>query len=106
MGFSLPTWTSILKLVKSTSLCAHHCLIQFEVVHRAPISTVKLSQMYPDVSPNCDKCQTAEASLIHMYWSCPRLSIQTNMGKPTKKQSQPADDKSYESDTGDRMGAS
>ncbi|KAK1887854.1 Cell division protein ZipA [Dissostichus eleginoides] len=28
------------------------------------------------------------------------------MGKPTKKQSQPADDKSYESDTGDRMGAS
>ncbi|KAF3855498.1 hypothetical protein F7725_016221 [Dissostichus mawsoni] len=28
------------------------------------------------------------------------------MGKSTKKQSQPADDKSYESDTGDRTGAS
>ncbi|KAF3835652.1 hypothetical protein F7725_028210 [Dissostichus mawsoni] len=31
--------------------------------------------MYPDVSPNCDTCQTAEASLIHMYWSCPSLSM-------------------------------
>ena len=76
LGLSLSedTWSSVLKLVNSTSLCARHCLIQFKVVHRAHISTAKRSTMYPDVSPLCVKCKMSEASLIHMYWSCPGLN--------------------------------
>ena len=70
LSLSEDTWTSILKLVNSSSLCARHCLIQFKVVHRANISKAKLSSMYSDVSPYCVKCKFAEASLIHMYWSC------------------------------------
>ena len=72
LGLSLSedTWTSILKLVSSTSLCARHSLIQFKVVHRAHISKAKLSSMYPDISQHCIKCGFAEASQIHMYWSC------------------------------------
>lgn len=75
LGFPLSedTWVSILKLVNSTSLCARHCLIQFKVVHRAHISKVKLSSIYPDISPYCVKCKHVEASLIHMYWSCSDL---------------------------------
>ncbi len=76
MGFSLSedTWVSILKLIRSTSLCARHCLIQFKVVHRAHISKAKLSSIYPDISPYCVKCKHVEASLIHMYWSCSSLN--------------------------------
>ncbi|KAF3846257.1 hypothetical protein F7725_003335 [Dissostichus mawsoni] len=72
-GLPLPAdkWNAILKLVNSTSLCARHCLIQFKVVHRANISKVKLSKMYPDVSPYCDKCQINEASLIHITGPVP-----------------------------------
>lgn len=66
-------WTSVLKLVISTSLCARHTLIQFKVVHRAHISKAKLASFYPDVSPLCDKCNIFEGSLFHMYWSCPSL---------------------------------
>lgn len=37
------------------------------------MSKTKLSHIYPGVSTYCDKCKIAEASLIHMYWSCPCL---------------------------------
>lgn len=66
-------WDSILKHVNTTSFCAQHCLLQFKVVHRAHMSREKLSRMYPDFSPCCSKCKGDEASLIHMYWSCPSL---------------------------------
>ncbi|KAL0149606.1 hypothetical protein M9458_055133 [Cirrhinus mrigala] len=66
-------WDSILRLVNSTSLCARHSLLQFKVVHRAHISKVRLSHMYPDVDPLCDKCKRDEASLFHMFWTCPSL---------------------------------
>ena len=66
-------WDTIFKLVNSTSLCARHCLLQFKVVHRTHISKLKLSRYYPDVDPYCDKCKREEASLIHMFWTCPSL---------------------------------
>lgn len=66
-------WDTIFKLVNSTSLCARHCLLQFKVVHRTHISKSKLSHYYPDVDPYCDKCKREEASLIHMFWTCPSL---------------------------------
>uniref|UniRef100_A0A669D0H5 Reverse transcriptase domain-containing protein n=1 Tax=Oreochromis niloticus TaxID=8128 RepID=A0A669D0H5_ORENI len=72
-SLSMDTWDLILKLVNSTSLCARHCLLQFKVVHRFHLSKVKLSRMYPNVDPICDKCGSAEASLIHMFWTCPSL---------------------------------
>ncbi|XP_034025431.1 LOW QUALITY PROTEIN: alpha-1-antitrypsin-like protein CM55-ST [Thalassophryne amazonica] len=73
-SISEDSWTSILRLVSSSSLCARHRLIQFKVVHRAHISKLKLSSMYPDVSPYCMRCKHVEASLIHMFWSCSCLN--------------------------------
>ena len=66
-------WETILRLINTTSFCARHCLLQFKVVHRAHISKSKLARFYPEVSPCCDKCKTSEASLIHMFWTCPSL---------------------------------
>lgn len=61
----------MLKLVNSTSLCARHCLLQFKVVHR--FHKVKLSRIYQNADPSCDKRGSEEASLIHMFWTCPSL---------------------------------
>lgn len=73
MSLSVDTWSSTLKLVSLTSVCARHSLIQFKVVHRAHVSKVKLFCIYPEISPYCDKCK-GKASLILMYWSCPSLN--------------------------------
>lgn len=76
LGFSLSegTWSDILKLLNSSSLCARHCLIQFKVVHRPHTSRVKLSLIYSEVSPYCLRRKSAEASLIHTFWLCPCLN--------------------------------
>ena len=67
------TWNCVLKQVHSSSICARHSLIQFKVVHRAHISKVKLAQMFPGTNPMCNRCQCAEGTLIHMFWTCPKL---------------------------------
>ncbi len=67
------TWNCVLKQVHSSSMCARHSLIQFKVVHRAHISKVKLAQMFPGTSSLCNRCQCAEGTLIHMFWTCPKL---------------------------------
>ncbi len=54
-------------------MCARHSLIQFKVVHRAHISKVKLAQMFSGTSSLCNRCQCAEGTLIHMFWTCPKL---------------------------------
>lgn len=66
-------WVSILSSIHKSSICARLCLLQFKVVHRAHMSKTKLSNIYPDVSPTCDKCNHSDATLIHMYWMCPKL---------------------------------
>lgn len=71
--FSDDDWESILRQVHGSSMCVRHSLLQFKVVHRAHLSKVKLSKLYSDISPECDKCKSADASLIHMYWTCPSL---------------------------------
>lgn len=67
-------WDSILARVHSSSVCARHGLIQFKILHRLHLSKVKLSRIYPELDPACDRCKLAPASLIHMFWSCPRLA--------------------------------
>lgn len=47
--------------------------IQFKVVHRAHISKVKLAQTFPGTSSLCNRCQCAEGTLIHMFWTFPKL---------------------------------
>uniref|UniRef100_A0A3B3CPH8 Reverse transcriptase domain-containing protein n=1 Tax=Oryzias melastigma TaxID=30732 RepID=A0A3B3CPH8_ORYME len=66
-------WDNILLKINYSSMCARHCLIQFKIVHRAHLSKAKLSKMFPQTDPTCDRCKQADATLIHMFWSCPRI---------------------------------
>lgn len=54
-------------------MCVRHSLLQFKVVHRAHFSKLRLSKMFQDIRPNCDKCQSPNSSLSHMFWTCPSL---------------------------------
>lgn len=67
-------WSDILQRIHSTSICARHSLIQFKIVHRLHMSKVKLSKMYPEVNPICDRCKQAPATLFHTFWSCSSLT--------------------------------
>lgn len=66
-------WANILKQIHSSSMCARHSLIQFKVVHRAHMSKSKLSKMFPQLDPTCDRCKIDEATLLHMFWTCNNL---------------------------------
>uniref|UniRef100_A0A669BN31 Reverse transcriptase domain-containing protein n=1 Tax=Oreochromis niloticus TaxID=8128 RepID=A0A669BN31_ORENI len=67
------SWDKILYRVHGSSLCAKHGLIQCKILHRVHWTKARLAQIYPNLSPDCDRCHQTPASLIHMFWSCPSL---------------------------------
>ena len=38
------------------------------------VCVCKLDSFYPSVSPLCSKCNSAEGSLGHLFWACPKLT--------------------------------
>jgi len=68
-------WCEAQEAVHSSSVCARHRLIQFKVLHRLHFSKARLAKMYKNVNPSCDRCGLHSATLGHMFWSCPKLSI-------------------------------
>ena len=75
LGLPIPDdiWQSSLEQVHGCSLNARHCLIQFKVIHRIHYSKVRLHNIYPDVSPICEKCELADADLLHSFALCTKL---------------------------------
>lgn len=75
LGLQIPdnTWDSSLEQVHTCSLNARHRLIQFKVLHRIHYSKVKLHNIFPEVSPLCDKCKSTEADLLHSFALCAKL---------------------------------
>lgn len=65
-------WERVLDHVHSSSICADHGVIQCRLIHRAYWTKLR-SKIYADVDPICERCKSAPASLIHMFWSCPSL---------------------------------
>ncbi len=68
------TWDLILARIHSSSINARHTLIQFKVVHRVHWSRTKLNKIFPDFDPTCLRCAIEPATLLHSFWSCPKLS--------------------------------
>lgn len=67
-------WSRILQRIHSFSICARQSLIQFKIMHRLHMSKVKLSKIYPEVNPICDRCRQAPATLFHTFWSSSSLT--------------------------------
>lgn len=65
-------WHKIIQRIFSSSICLRHAVIQFKIVHRLHWSKVRLSKI-TDIDPTCDRCRQDPATLLHMFWTCPRL---------------------------------
>ncbi len=66
-------WGKSLENIHTCSNNARHCLIQFIIIHRLHYSKEKLHNIYPEVSPICDKCQSSVATLLHSFALCPKI---------------------------------
>lgn len=70
---SVGFWEEAMSRVHSCSINSCYRLIQYKVMHRLHYSKTKLNRIFPSVSPECDKCLSAEGSLAHLLWFCPTL---------------------------------
>lgn len=70
---SVELWEKALALVHSCSINTRHRLIQYKVIHRLHYSKTKLNKIFPSISPRCDRCSSAEGTLAHLFWFCPKL---------------------------------
>ena len=67
-------WESILLRVHSSSVCARHGVIQCKLLHCVYWNNKsRLSRIYCNIDPLCDKCRQHRGTLIHMFWTCPSL---------------------------------
>lgn len=73
-GISEDLWERILKQVHSSSICARHGMIQCKIVHRSHWTKEKLSKIYENTDPACNRCSQAPANHTHMFWSCTSLN--------------------------------
>lgn len=67
-------WREGLARIRSCSISTRHQLIQFKVMHRLHYSKTKLHRIFPTISSLCDRCKSAEGSLTHIFWTCPKLN--------------------------------
>ncbi len=61
-------------LVDSSSICAKHWLLQLKILHRIHYTSARLAKMFSSVSDACNRCEQSPGTLMHMRWTCPRLS--------------------------------
>lgn len=47
--------------------------IQFNFLHRAYYTPQRLSRIYPQRVPNCQRCKQEIGTFWHMIWSCPKI---------------------------------
>lgn len=66
-------WQKIIQRIYSSSVCQRHAVVQFKIVHRLHWSKERLSKFKPDLDTTCDRCKQFPATLLHMFWTCPRL---------------------------------
>lgn len=74
INISEELWEDSLANIQNCSINSRYRLIQFKVVHRSHYSKTKLSKIFESVLPTCDRCETAEGSLSHLFWQCSVLN--------------------------------
>ena len=56
-----------------SSICLRHIVVQFKIVHHLHLTKDRLSKINMGIDPTCDWCRQAPATLLHMFWLCPKL---------------------------------
>ena len=73
--FTEDKWAKIVGNSKQMSRDIKTRLIQFKILHRFYWTPSRLHRLGLKDTPVCWRCKTAEGSLIHMLWSCPRIQL-------------------------------
>lgn len=47
----------------------------YKFIHRMYLTPLRLSKMYPNVSPRCHRCKTYLGSIMHVFWECKKLKF-------------------------------
>lgn len=66
-------WTKICCNVFVSLSCNKVIEQNYKFMHRMYLTPVRLSKMFPTVSPECHRCKTCIGSLIHVFWNCSKL---------------------------------
>ncbi len=67
------SWDEVLTNIKSCSINARLQLIQYKIVHRLHYSKTRLTKIFPNLSPLCNRCNAAEGTLAHLFWTLAKL---------------------------------
>lgn len=75
LGTSLTNqwWDKFVHSISSITPCARLQLIQFKVLHRVHFSKSRLSEIFPNIADQCDRCHASSCNLSHMFFFCPSL---------------------------------
>lgn len=66
-------WGIICKSVFTSFSCNKIIEQNYKCMHRIYYTPLRLSKMYPNVSPKCHRCESCIGSIMHIFWKCQKL---------------------------------
>lgn len=64
----------ILRFTHKSSICAKTQETNYKILSRWYRTPVQLHKIFPTTSEVCWRCQKDKGTLLHIFWSCPKLS--------------------------------
>lgn len=65
----------IVTLALKSSVCSKIQETNYKVLTRWYLTPSRLHRCFPEVSDRCWRCGSERGTLLHVFWSCPRLSL-------------------------------
>lgn len=64
----------ILRFTHKSSICAKTQETNYKILSRWYRTPTRLHEMFPTTSDMCWRCQMDKGTLLHIFWSCPKLT--------------------------------
>lgn len=72
--FNITTRNRILRFTHKFSICAKTQETNYKIISRWYRTLVVLRKLFPTTSELCWRCQSDKGALVHIFWSCPRIT--------------------------------
>lgn len=67
------TWEECFEDGSKLMVSSRDRLLHTKFLHRVYYTPQRLHQIYPNRSPNCNRCQSPDSTYLHIFWTCPLL---------------------------------
>lgn len=71
--FNTPQRRHILRFTYKSSICTKTQETNFKILTRWYRTPANLKKIFPDTSDQCWRCQGEKGTILHIFWSCPKL---------------------------------